>query len=313
MNNEFLLKIKKFDSGLVKHTAFLNALDGIKECIELTKYSRESVNCTLLAGPGCGKTALCGHIIKSMPESVRTESDFEFTQRPVIYAECPSNATPKKLASVLLHALGDNNPEKGSEFNLTERIIKLLRECRTVLLLLDEIHNLLSKNRTSISQKATCQWLKGLINRTNTTICLVGVDEFSDTLDAEISRRFLRRYTLGSLSSATKKDGTGELQNYFKVLANTAKDVFELDAVPNNSNAHFIKQLWVATGGIPSYVSALIKTAIHTLHRYNKKILDIQDLSDAWETGICREVSVIKTNPFTLDPTALSLSVGGVI
>lgn len=312
MNHEYLLKLEKFDKCFVQHAAFTRALEGIKECIQITQHSRETMNCTLTGGPGFGKTSLCRHLIKAMPPSVRVEDDYEFTEKPVIFAECPPNATPIKLAKAILRALGDPNPEKGSEFNLTERIIKLLADCRTGLLLLDEIHNLLNENRTTTSQRATCQWLKGLINRTKTTICLVGVDEFEDVLDSEISRRFLRRYRLSSLSSSLKNN-EGELQTYFKLLTKAAKEIFELSAIPNSTNAHFIKQLWIATGGVPSYVSALIKTAVHTLQRYNKNILDVQDLSDAWETGICREVSVIKQNPFTLDPVELAQMTGNAI
>lgn len=307
--NDFLVKMKTFNNSFIKHSSFENALEGIKECMTMTQYSQESVNCLLLGQPGSGKSSICKYLLGAFPSRTIIEDGCEIIERPVIFAEAPANVTPKKLASALLVALGDPNPEKGGEFNMTERLVHRLKQCRNRLLLLDEIHNLLDATRTSKQQASACQWLKGIINRSRCTVCLVGLEELADSLDAEIQRRFLMRYVLSPLSTGTP-EAPGDLSMYFGGLAKTAKTLFELSSVPNRKDHHFINQLYVATGGLPSFVSALIREAIKVSKNLNKSCLDLEDISFAFDKGLCRGVCLITDNPFTNSPKQLAIKLG---
>lgn len=309
LNQKTMESLSKFDKCIIPYRSFTKAMEGIEECMELTKISRESANCALLAPSGTGKSTICSIFQKRNPASVRIEGDFEIIEKPVIWAEVPPNATPKKLASALLQAMGDPNPEAGTEFGITERLIVRLAESRTALVLLDEFHNLLNSTKSTKAKKATCQWLKSLINRTKTTICLVGTEEFAASLDSEISRRFTRRYHLHSLSAGTSSE-PGEFISFTLPIFKKAKEIFDFQTVPDLGNHHFARQFWAATSGKPFFIVALMKDAIIRAAKYEKDILEIDDLAESWESGIAREVSLVKTNPFTLNPKELALALG---
>ncbi|MEN0036372.1 MAG: TniB family NTP-binding protein [Cellvibrio sp.] len=309
LNKTLLESLRKFDACIVPYSAFSKAMKSIEECMELTEFSRESANCALLGPSGTGKSTICSILQKNNPATIRIEGDFEIIEKPVIWAEVPPNATPKKLASALLHAMGDPNPEAGTEFGITERLIISLAEARTALVLLDEFHNLLNNSKTKKAKQATCQWLKSLINRTKTTICLVGTEEFAASLDSEIGRRFTRRYHLHALSAGTSTE-PGEFVSFTLPILKRAKEIFGFDAVPNLLNHHFAKQFWIATGGMPFYIVTLIKDAIIRAVKSGKSKLEADDLAESWESGITREVSLIKVNPFSLDPKGLAVRWG---
>jgi hypothetical protein len=301
--------LKIFDSCIVPYGSFSKAMQGIEECMELTKLSRESVNCALLAPSGAGKSTMCAIFKKKFPPATRIEGDYEIIEKPVIWTEVPPNATPKKLASALLLALGDPNPEAGTEFGITERVIVHIKDAKNSLILLDEFHNLLNSTKSTKAKQATCQWLKSLINRTSTTICLVGTEEFAGSLDSEIARRFTKRYYLHPLRAGTNTE-PGEFISFTLPILKKAKEIFGFESVPDLYNHHFAKQFWAATGGMPFYIVALLKDAIIRASRFGKQKLEIDDLAEAWESGIAREVSVTMSNPFSLDAKGLALSLG---
>lgn len=306
---EFLEKLKLFNDSFVDHKAFSTARERIEESMQKTQYSRESINGLLLANPGSGKSSLCKLIAKRNPPKIISNGEFEIIETPVIFAELPETATPKKLASTLLEALGDPNPEKGTEFNLMRRAIKGLTECKTQLVFIDEFHNLLNVDRTTKAKRDACQALKRLVNQTSCMWCLVGLPEFADVLDKEVARRFMRRYTLPALTVGSA-ESPGQLPIFYRHMIRRATEIFELKSVPPSTDKHFLQQLYVATGGMPSYIVELIKEALSENSKFGKNDLEVSDLSTAWDSGICRQVCLSEHNPFTLSPKDLAVAVG---
>lgn len=309
LTEDFLQKWEQFQNGLIDHKAFAFARTSIEECMLKTQYSRESVNCLLLARPGGGKSTLCKLFEKLYPPKIISDGQYEILETPVIFAEMPEIATPKKLASTLLEALGDPNPNAGTEFMLMRRAIKMLSKCKTRLVFIDEFHNLLDSSRTTKAKRDACQALKRLVNQTSCMFCLVGLPEFADAFDSEIERRFMRRYTLPSLTVGDAEN-PGQLQVFYRSIIKRATEIFGLTSVPPAKDQHFLQQLYVATSGMPGYIVEYIKEAIAENSKFGKTNLDVNDLSSVWEANICREACLIEGNPFTLSPKDLALAVG---
>src|SRR3546814_18855550 len=72
-----------------------------------------------------------------------------------LIVECPAHATIKGLAETLLTALGDPKPWRGSQQEMTQRVLYGLRLRRVSLIVLDEFQHLSNQVRSNYAAYET--------------------------------------------------------------------------------------------------------------------------------------------------------------
>lgn len=313
-NALILKKIATLDKLVVNHNRLKFVVDGILDCKDKSEYYRESLNCLLVASGGMGKSTACRQILSKMPSYNVKDVDCERTIIPVFYAEVPSPATIKGLATTLLRRLRDPNPSTGNTEAMTERLCHLLKACKTKLILLDEFHHLIdSSGKSARLNLKVCNWIKNLVNRVHVSFCLIGLPVFEPILraDSQIARRFPLVYSLPPLTAGA--DGSGSLKPFLETVDTYCRDKLNIYfSAPLNSEL-MVHQFFAATSGNPSFVMSLIKEAIYISLKSQNNLVQIDDFAAAWKTGIANTASQIRKNPFRMTINMLANELRGYV
>ena len=173
----------------------LDEIQDIRELSRIDEY-RNLPNCIFVAGEsGVGKSQFLRLIEKKSYRYTLTDNLKEQTIVPVLYCEIPKALHPKPIVSELLEALGDPlKGLKGDVRQLTSRLVELLRECKTELIIIDELQHAIDKANNTVIQDIG-EWFKILINKSKVPIAFFGTPWATGVFDAnpQLSRRVSKR------------------------------------------------------------------------------------------------------------------------
>ena len=149
--------------------------------------------CLLIVGePNIGKTTIAIEFVKKHQCHTEEGTDTEGQQvsKPVINAIAPSTADEKALYIALIDRFFSPFRPTDSKSKLRHQLITLLREFKTRMIVIDEIHNLLSG--TASKQREVMNALKNLSNELNISLVGVGTSEAVQVLhtDSQHASRF---------------------------------------------------------------------------------------------------------------------------
>lgn len=305
-------KINRLDKVIITYPSMTTAYEGLLDCITMSDTSKEPTGALLIGSGGMGKTSICNMIVKRFSTYVVKDELSTTNVRPAFYSSVPSPSTIKSLAANLLESLGDPFPKKGSAHVLTGRLYKLLKQCQTKVILLDEFHHLLLEG--SVNEKRThkiCNWLKSLINNTGVMVCLIGTPscEALVNFDSQMSRRFMHRHRLSPLDIGTSEE-PGPLGGFLRALSQKYAQELNLDGIIDFHKPLHIQQMRAATAGNPAFISALLKKAIYTTLTSGRAAVDQEDFATAFDSGITFPIAELHENPFRLSPQRLAIALG---
>ena len=304
-------RVAQLDRAIIQHPAWIHAKVGIENCVAKSRAYREPLGCLLLADGGMGKTTICRAILSQMPLSTKIEERFEKTIIPAFYAEIPSPATVKTVAASLLAKLHDPNPLAGTTAQMTKRLIRLLAECETQLVFLDEFHQLfdIQKSTTRVNT-LVCDWIKSLVNNTKVSFCLVGLAKFAPILsaDSQLARRFPLQFELGALNCGSVEQ-PGTLISFLGQLKLQVLRRLQLKDIPHLDRRDIALRILAATAGNPAFIMSLVKESGLLALRKEANGLTLGDFADAWDTGITAKSSLTRENPFRMSDGQLAAAI----
>lgn len=305
---EIYERIAPLNNIVIASSEFMSALQGIINCMERSQAYGEPVGSILTSLGGLGKTTLCRTILSQMPKNTRKMEGYDKTIIPAFYTEVPAPVTVKSLASTMLQKLGDPTHLHGTTDQLTNRLIYLLDQCETKLVLLDEFHHLFDRKSAATKLNINVgNWLKNLVNKTGISFCLIGLPEFVDLLevDSQIARRFQHRFKLSPLSIGTIKNPDG-LYHFLNQLALQAQERTHI-TFNSDLDSHLLgMQIFLATSGFHAYVMALVRESIAIALSDGRTVVTVNDFSCAWHMGITSFISLAKTDPFQMSLAQLA-------
>ncbi|MHB1115582.1 TniB family NTP-binding protein [Sideroxydans sp.] len=311
--------VAKIDKIRVGHPFFEGALNRINECLKASVFSVEPVNCMLLGDGGMGKTSVANTILKSMKPEVIREDDLETITVPAFYASFKSSTSLDLLLTDMLSKLGDPHPNIGKETDKASRFYKLLIQCRTKIIFLDELHDIEGFDaRKKKVMKKFFKVMKSISNTRGPVTCLMGIPECHDIFrgDKEMSRRFKRQAIMRELAPGTEGN-PGMLQNFVSDVYGKIIESTEIKGFPTLSYASAL-QIYTATGGSPDYIMTLIKESVLHAMLNNRLTVEIGDFAKTWDAGLLNgsflgTKIVVGFNPFLAKQEKLAkLFRGGV-
>ncbi|MDQ4626715.1 ATP-binding protein [Janthinobacterium lividum] len=312
LNESLIARVAELDKVIILHAAFEKAVLGIEECVLKSRHYLEPVGSLVLAEAGLGKTTVSRALLARMPISMERDAHVERTIVPAFYFEIPSPATVRSVAASMLSALGANASTSGKSAQyLTERLCTLLERSKTILVFADEMHNLFGdKSQSSITNNQVRNWIKTLVNRTGISFCLVGNPVFEPILseDGQLARRFPMRFHLLPLMPGDQSN-PGELVPFMDEAIRKAKQRLVLASLPQFDSLYSATQIYAATGGIPSFVVALIKQAALEALTSGTEHVTLENFAAAWDCGTTAEASIVNENPFRLSHGALATAI----
>jgi len=290
MNTGGNLGTGQFNALIVDHAFFVAAKKELQRCFESCGKTPDP-RCTPILGPsGSGKSTVI-RVFAEEYKAVKNGSDWV---KPVLVVETPSNPTPKTLASEVLKELGDPLYFKGSEVQMTDRIVEFLNRLKCRLLIFDEMQSLIDRDSAKLNHKVA-DWLKRLINQARIPTVVVGLEQTDKLFFAneQLRRRFREPLFMNSFNwhdLGSRKVLRGFLCAVEKKL--------KLEKGLKLSSKETTFRFYCATNGLVGYIMAILREANELAKDSQSQEIRMSHLAQAYANVVCGN-SLIGVNPFS--------------
>lgn len=268
----------------------------IEHCHQYSKIAAEP-ECLLITGQqGAGKTTLLRGYARRYPRRAMREG----ISVPVLDAAIPVPATVKHLVTELLSALSDPVPDKGTVVTQTQRLKRLIGECRVELIILDEFQHFIDRD-SNVILVTVSNWLKDLLNQTGVPMVLIGMPyaEVIFHANAQLERRFAMRASLDPFGWQTV-----ERQTEWRIFLHYLDEKLPLLRRSGLADPGMALRLFCATEGVIGFVMKLIRRATALAIDERLESLDLKVLGLAYDERL-RGRAPDRINPFTCDLAGL--------
>lgn len=255
-----------------------------------TLRSKTSKGLLLQGFSGSGKTTT----VREYLSSAFSTPDIPGQVRRAVRVEIPSSPSKKNLATAMLTALGDPFAESrnhSAEAKFT-RIVTLLKNLRTEIVILDEAQHLIDYKRTSAYEAA--DWIKSLMNESEATYILVGLKRTQQLLYAneQLRRRFSASVNFERFSWATPEE-----QQEFAALLNSIHNVLPVPAVEFMTE-DLLLRFHHASFGLMDYLIKILDRAVWLVQVGRAEGIDRKVLADAFRDEVWANAPPHR-NPFS--------------
>lgn len=293
-------RILNFRRVFVKDPTLVEILNGIGTLHRTGKGATHS-QCMGLFGPsGSGKTRLVRYyqrgFLKSCTERTYWQNGVEITILPLLFVESPARATVKGLAETLLTALGDPRPARGSQQEMTQRVLYWLQLRRISLIVIDEFQHLLGRAGSQNGAYETADWLKSLLNANICPILLVGTEAAASILkvNEQLQRRALAVHRILPYSVVNPTDF-----EVFRQMLSGLEAALGLALPSGLSDDDLARRLHTATDGLIGRITGLLDRALLLAIERRENCITRQTLRDVYNRTV--NVGMIDENPFAAD------------
>ena len=207
-----LSSLAKLKAVFFSYDLVTDWLNQIRLFFHMAQYSDHANLMYAVGETGCGKSALA----REFEREVGTSPTFAASNLPVIRVETPASSSTKALATEMLRALGDPCAEKGVRYNLTDRVLTLLKAQGVKLVILDDFQHLICRDNKKVVYD-TADWFKTVVDQAGCTFLLLGMPDLDRVIaeNAQLGRRVGLRVQLQPFSANT----ASERQRFLKMLA----------------------------------------------------------------------------------------------
>jgi GTPase SAR1 family protein len=264
-----------------------HTLTRIDDVICDTKYSGKAKGLLIRGPSGAGKSTMIKKLMNDRRSSSADDREFK-----TIYMELPSKPTTKSMGESLLEVLGDACAKKhghSAEFKLL-RIIGLLRDLGTELLILDEAQHIVDHQRNTLEAS---NWIKKLMNHTGLAVILVGMRNTQTLLDNDEQ---LRRRFSATVDFDRFKIIKAPSTDFFRLLQTLERSI----AVKSISfTTHDIAQrFYYASYGLIDYLVKVVDRATNLVQKRKLEGITLETLSEAFKDEVWSTVKDNR-NPFS--------------
>ena len=206
---------------------------------------------------GTGKT----HFAKKLKDELmaRSVAIGDYDTMPVLMISAPQQSQVSNMVQKLLHELGDIKPNQGKHNDKINRLLRMLKELKVELIIVDEIHDYLPKKGNSKDSRAL-SFLKWLMDEALIPILFMGTEQANllTSMNEELGSRLRYLYTFSKLpygpNAIDKKDfaemASAFAENLPKQLESLKFVTFTQDGATFN-NIKLLDRLYAATNGLP--------------------------------------------------------------
>jgi hypothetical protein len=202
------------------------------------------------------------HIIKTYMEDFCAKENWPEGARRVIDFELSIDATKRQFQVDALTALGDPDPEKGTEPVLRRRVLKLSDGQETELAFTDEVQHFIESD-TQKKAKSVADAMKKTVNSGAFALVLLGTENASHIFEAnqEFAQRVSTRFELRGV----KEDVPEEADLFINFLKTFRKGIEEREVIGSAKtleSAETIGNLFTQAGGRLGTAQRIMKAAL---------------------------------------------------
>ena len=274
--------IEFIDSVLVSHTSFEYASTVLHQACNIAPNLREPTGYFIVGESRTGKSRLAEEVSNAYPASRTPDGLISYVIKVIV----PSKPTVKGLASEILHALGDPLANKGTEQDMTRRILILLKACQVRMLILDEFQHFVDKSARFNVVHHVSDWLKNLLSSSKIIAVLVGLPYGQAVLsqNEQLRGRFTNTIRLSRFDWSVdiqRGDFLGLLDGFSEILS-------EKFSLPELGSDEMGIRFYLASGGLTGYVFNIIRHSAWNAISNNSTTITLDD----FDVGYKRAVSI---------------------
>ncbi|MGF6401611.1 hypothetical protein ABH905_005277 [Pseudomonas frederiksbergensis] len=299
MNKEAQDKLLQFKAFTIAHPQFREALDTLHRSIQATQLRGEPSCSLLLGAPGTGKTRMCQQLTSEFgPRTImRTDGGIQDIY-PSIYCGIPNNVTIKGVVIALLQRFETYNLYQPMA-SLEHRLMNLLKNCQTKLIILDEWQHLLRRGAAR-TQETVCDWVKVLTDIFSGEVVLAGTPECELIIKNHqaLAGRFPYLAHLHPFTLSSPED-YNDFVRLIRAFAQEIVKTMEFEEIPPLTDEKLILALYAITGGNMRSIRILLYETLSDALERNDKNLLVSDFEVAAER-IILSTRLTNNNPFTM-------------
>lgn len=292
MENSQIALQAALDGAVVEHAKFRQALAEFNRTIAFSQGGVKGKGFLLMGESSNGKTV----IAKTMCAAYPRQQEDERVRIPVIMISMPANPTIRSFCMRLLDSFGHHYGERDSEAKLTWAVVTLIRNCGTLMLVIDEAQHLVDGNKINKTPAEVADWIKQLMNDSQICVTLIGTPRVRVLLDAnsQLRSRFSRMVVLDGFKVTTEKET--------ERLGTAVSELMKKSGYSGDSGfimqPSVLQMLYYATDGRLGYIVKLLGEAIWTSQNDGKKnALTRQHFEAAFRTVVWFD-ALPSDNPF---------------
>jgi Cdc6-like AAA superfamily ATPase len=269
----------------IDHYAYEEIQISVSEAFEDVGADPKAVNaaavpiCLLIVGDTrTGKSSVVKDFLdQTMP--IRMQ---EGVRQAVVYAVAPPKATVKALLEQLLRALSDPHWSKGSESNMTHRLLTLLRGVGCRMIIIDEFQHLSDKGQKRLLVRSA-DWLKNLVEGKEWALVAVGLPESISVINAnpQLTARFDPPMVMPRFDWNDDR-----LRKQFKAILRAFVAELRPFELPDLSSDEMAFRMYLATSGRVGLFVKLMDRAVKTAIRKGDPRIRTEDLAAAFKRSI---------------------------
>jgi hypothetical protein len=285
-------RIARFSASSIAHPVWKQCLSTIRAMHVAGRHNRSKPRGLLITGPtGTGKSTIAKEYESRYP---RREVE-DRTVIPVLRVELPGQPSAKVIGEHFLLTMGDPMAQCGSaEFRLA-RVRRLLAECRTECVIVDEFQHL-TDNLDSRTRDIAADTVKNLMNETGLPFVFIGGPSCRSYFvkNQQLGRRCTPKVELQPFGY-----GTTEEQRDFHRLLKALHQRLPLEGPSALVDASSVLPLFLASFGLLGHLTQLIEAALRLVLYEGAVQLDREVLKRAFGETIYQRCPPAR-NPFDL-------------
>lgn len=279
-------------SSRVRSEKIKRALTVFQRLTDFCEQSGKAQGFLLMGESANGKTVLAQEMCELYP---RVKED-ERVRIKVIMISMPANPTIRSFCMKLLKSLGQKYGDRDTEGKLTHQVVTLLKNCGTVMLIIDEAQHLIDGKKINKTPAEVADWIKQLMNDSQVSVSLIGTPNVEILLQAnsQLRSRFSRMIVLDGYNIKTPDNRQDLCDAATKLIEDSGYqgDTSYLTEVTA------LDMLYYATDGRLGYIAKLIAEAIWIAGSSGDETLTSDHFYEAFQTVVWFDASP-EQNPFS--------------
>ena len=288
---EFADKLKAFDNHWCPMPRAKAALEEVEAQFRYGQGPGGATALLLLGESRVGKTHLLEHFLGQHPPVKGEERDLY----PVIKVDAPHQESPKWLSHRILKEMNYPRPDKAAANSLSEDIIRFSQVVQTRMIIIDEVHQLVTeKNNRPTELRRAVSLLKDILNHGGISLVLSGTANAA--VFSNYNTEFGERVSVHRLppfewaNKAERKEFRGYVVSALEKLPlPVSKDIGELS---------LSARLFVAADGYVGRVHRLLRDAAIRARFKQERVVRLETLSECFERT--RKGQNFDLNPFAV-------------
>lgn len=201
---------------------------------------------------------------------------------PVLAINTPSKPTPRTLAERILRSLGDPRPTSGSASAKLDRIVTNMAAAQVRVMALDDMQHFVDK-RQHVALFDASDYLKELLISYDHVLLCVGLPECELVIEnnEQLKTRSKAAFELARFDWVDPSS-----QDQFVAVLAAFQRVIPGFELPELASPDVSIRMYLATGGLIRYVSAILSKAVRTAIDLRKTTIQLDDLGAAWSEEV---------------------------